>query len=63
MGYELYQALPLFAEALDEACAHLDPHLEQPLRDVMFADPDTDTSRLLDQTLYAQPALFALQVA
>ncbi|MDT0550329.1 type I polyketide synthase, partial [Streptomyces lonegramiae] len=63
MGYELYQALPLFAEALDEACTHLDPHLEQPLRDVMFADPDTDTSRLLDQTLYAQPALFALQVA
>nr|WP_274383923.1 acyltransferase domain-containing protein [Streptomyces bingchenggensis] len=48
---------------MDEACAHLDPHLDHPLRDVMFAEPGTDTAQLLHQTRYAQPALFALQVA
>ncbi|MGO4759620.1 hypothetical protein AB4212_65210, partial [Streptomyces sp. 2MCAF27] len=63
MGHELYHAFPLFAAAMDEACAHLDPHLDRPLRDVMFAEPDTHTAQLLHQTGYAQPALFALQVA
>ncbi|MGW3572436.1 type I polyketide synthase, partial [Streptomyces sp. NPDC000941] len=65
MGHELYHAFPLFAAAMDEACAHLDPHLDRPLRDVMFAEPDSDTdmAQLLHQTGYAQPALFALQVA
>ncbi|MFI1336384.1 type I polyketide synthase, partial [Streptomyces sp. NPDC020845] len=65
MGYELYHAFPLFAAAMDEACAHLDPYLDRPLRDVVFAEPDNDndTAQLLHQTGYAQPALFALQVA
>ncbi|MGO4430028.1 hypothetical protein AB4Z54_67590, partial [Streptomyces sp. MCAF7] len=31
MGHELYHAFPLFAAAMDEACAHLDPHLDRPL--------------------------------
>ncbi|MGK5531118.1 alpha/beta fold hydrolase, partial [Streptomyces sp. URMC 129] len=63
MGHELAAAHPRFAEALDEICAHLDPALERPLRDVMFAAEGTPEAALLDRTGFAQPALFAIEVA
>ncbi|MEU5952059.1 type I polyketide synthase [Streptomyces sp. NPDC047525] len=59
MGRGLYEAHPAFADALDEAFAHLDPLLDVPLRDVVFGDDQA----LLDRTEYAQPALFAVEVA
>jgi acyl transferase domain-containing protein len=59
MGAGLYRAYPVFAEALDEAFAELDPHLPQSLRHVMF----TDDTGLINNTLYTQPALLAYEIA
>ncbi|RLK24834.1 ketoacyl-synthetase-like protein [Micromonospora sp. M71_S20] len=58
MGQGLYEAYPVFAEAFDQVCAHFDQHLERPLREVVAGE-----SRLLDQTMYTQAGLFAVQVA
>ncbi|WP_246216773.1 type I polyketide synthase [Mycobacterium botniense] len=59
MGKGLHAAYPVFAEAFDTVVAELDRHLLRPLREVMWG---TDEN-LLNTTEFAQPALFAVEVA
>jgi acyl transferase domain-containing protein/NADP-dependent 3-hydroxy acid dehydrogenase YdfG len=56
MGRDLAAAYPVFADALDAVLAHLDVELDRPLREVMQTD-------LINETGYAQPAIFAFEVA
>nr|WP_058041681.1 type I polyketide synthase [Streptomyces roseifaciens] len=63
MGRGLAEAFPAYADALDEVCAYLDMQLQPPLSDVLFAEADTPEAARLHDTEYAQPALFAVEVA
>ncbi|GAA4022630.1 hypothetical protein GCM10022247_53610 [Allokutzneria multivorans] len=56
MGLGLYSVHAVFAEAFDAVAAHLDQHLDRPLRDLLHSED-------LHQTGYAQPAIFAVEVA
>ncbi len=59
MGKELYEENPVFEEAMEEVCEALDPHMKTPLKEILFGEDQA----ALNDTAYAQPALFALQVS
>ncbi|MCD0451743.1 SDR family NAD(P)-dependent oxidoreductase [Actinocorallia sp. API 0066] len=58
MGRGLAAAFPVFDQALNEIADALDPHLDRPVRRTLLAEDGT-----LDQTVHAQSALFAFEVA
>ncbi|MCC7368643.1 MAG: type I polyketide synthase [Chloroflexi bacterium] len=61
MGRQLYESQSVFRDAVDRCAVLLDPLLERPIRDVLFADGGA--AALVDRTAYTQPALFTLEYA
>ena len=63
MGAQLRATFPVFADAFDEVCRHLDDRLPQPLSTVLSAEPGAPEAALVDRTDFAQAGLFAFEVA
>ena len=64
MGRRLYDSEPVFREALDRCSELLETPLGVRLVDVIYpAEPGPEAQTLLNQTLYAQPAIFAFEYA
>jgi acyl transferase domain-containing protein len=70
MGQGLYEAYPAFADAFDAVCAELDPHLRHlgyPVAAVTGTgwkgDGAVPPAELVDETVWAQAGLFAIEVA
>ncbi len=59
MAHELYDTEPVFAETMNRCAEAVSGILEKPLLDVIF---DADGGATLQQTSYAQPAIFAVEM-
>jgi phthiocerol/phenolphthiocerol synthesis type-I polyketide synthase E len=60
MGAALYDLEPHYRDAMDRCAALFEPHLGLDIRAIIFAD---DSSDLINETRYAQPALFCTEYA
>ncbi|MFH8367579.1 type I polyketide synthase [Streptomyces sp. NPDC018031] len=64
MARGLYDTQPTFRRVLDRCEEILRPMLDVPLPELLYpADPESPRGRLIYQTQYSQPALFAVEYA
>jgi acyl transferase domain-containing protein/NAD(P)-dependent dehydrogenase (short-subunit alcohol dehydrogenase family) len=61
MGRQLFETEPLFRDTLERCTAILGPYLEVPLLSVLYGTEEHQ--KLVDETAFTQPALFAIEVA
>lgn len=61
MGADLYRTSPTYRAAIDQCEELLRPCLDRKLTEILFPAPEDEG--LINQTLYLQPAMFALQYA
>ena len=61
MGRELYETQPVFRQNLERCDQILRPYIDKSLLDILY--PRTGDTTNIDETAYAQPALFAIEYA
>jgi acyl transferase domain-containing protein/acyl carrier protein len=61
MGRELYETQASFRRDLEHCEEVLREYMDRPLLEVMFGNKEDEGNKLLDETAYTQPALFALE--
>ncbi len=64
MGRQLYETQPVFRRTLDQCEQILQSYLEKSLLDIIYPENTQElNSSVIDQTIYAQPAIFAIEYA
>ncbi|HEY4335896.1 MAG TPA: aminotransferase class III-fold pyridoxal phosphate-dependent enzyme, partial [Puia sp.] len=64
MGLELYRHEPVFRDAVDECASLLLPVMHEDIREVIYPSQNTpETAAKINNTIYAQPALFVIEYA
>jgi malonyl CoA-acyl carrier protein transacylase len=68
MGRQLYETQPIFRQTIDQCNEILQAYLDKPLLEVLYPQPEVQPSdhsilNELNQTVYTQPALFAIEYA
>jgi len=63
MGRELYETQPYFRKTIDKCAKVLQDTLDFSLIDVLYPKSELERQQLINNTIYTQPALFAVEYA